>query len=255
MLPPEGTAFRDWAVRAYERSREDIDLAVVTNPTLRAFLVKSCGFPRARIVELHNPVDFVAWHGPRPGRRDDVIEIAMVAQWRAQKDHLTAIRATRLLLDRGLTVRLTFVGSEDSDLTAAGQALASDLGLDGAVRFLGRRTDVPDILASSDVGLLTTHFEGLPVAVVEYCAAGLPSVVSAVEGTTHLISSENGIVGVRPSDPGAVAEAVADLRSAGRRHELGFRARDFMQARADRGVVLDTIVDHYDRLGRGVPST
>jgi glycosyltransferase involved in cell wall biosynthesis len=77
--------------------------------------------------------------------------------------------------------------------------------------FLGRRNDVPEILASCDIAVLPSLAEGLPNAVLEYLAAGLPVVASALGGNLEVI--EDGVTGflVPPEDAGALAGALLRL--------------------------------------------
>lgn len=60
-------------------------------------------------------------------------------------------------------------------------------GLENRIRFLGRRADVPRIIASSDICVLSTHYEGLPISVLEYMAAGKPVIVTNVDGIPELM--------------------------------------------------------------------
>jgi len=65
--------------------------------------------------------------------------------------------------------------------------------LQGKVSFLGFRRDVPELLAASDLFILTSRREGLPKAVMEAMAAGLPIIATDVRGNRDLVKSgENG---------------------------------------------------------------
>jgi glycosyltransferase involved in cell wall biosynthesis len=77
--------------------------------------------------------------------------------------------------------------------------------------FLGRRDDVPRILACCDIAVLPSRAEGLPNAVLEYLAAGLPTVASRVGGNAEIL--EDGRTGllVPPQDSTALAEALLHL--------------------------------------------
>jgi glycosyltransferase involved in cell wall biosynthesis len=83
--------------------------------------------------------------------------------------------------------------------------------LNGNFLFLGRRNDVPEILASCDIAVLPSLAEGLPNAVLEYLAAGLPAVASALGGNLEVI--QDGLTGllVPPQDAGALAAALLRL--------------------------------------------
>ncbi len=96
------------------------------------------------------------------------------------------------------------VGPLEGELRAAVGAL----GLEGRVRFLGRRRDVPAILAASDVLVLPSRFEGLPLVALEAMAAGVPVVGTRVCGTSEVVvDGETGRL-VEPGDAGALAVAV-----------------------------------------------
>ncbi|WP_433261920.1 glycosyltransferase [Actinosynnema sp. CS-041913] len=79
-------------------------------------------------------------------------------------------------------------------------------GLPG-VRFLGNRPDVPDLLAAADVTVLTSDWEGMPVAVLESLAAGRPVVATEVDGVGEALAGGGGLV-VPRRNPEAAAEAL-----------------------------------------------
>ena len=73
--------------------------------------------------------------------------------------------------------------------------------LRGRVAFLGHRDDVAEILAASDVGVLWSRYEGLPISVMEYMRAGLCCVASDLPGVRALFGEQSAglVVGRRPS--------------------------------------------------------
>ncbi len=78
------------------------------------------------------------------------------------------------------------------------------------VRFLGTRADVPDLLAAADVTVLTSDWEGMPIAVLESMAAGRAVVATDVSGVRDLLADGGGLV-VPRRDPAATAEALGTL--------------------------------------------
>jgi glycosyltransferase involved in cell wall biosynthesis len=88
------------------------------------------------------------------------------------------------------------------------EAQVAALGVQANVLFLGRRNDVPVILACCDIAVLPSQAEGLPNAVLEYLAAGLPAIASNVGGSAEVI--QDGVSGllVPPGDSGALASAL-----------------------------------------------
>ena len=82
-------------------------------------------------------------------------------------------------------VYLCLIGSGEAQDNC--QILSKELGVDARVIFLGRRSDVPAIIQSADICVLSTHYEGLPVSILEYFAAGKPVVATDVDGVRELI--------------------------------------------------------------------
>ena len=99
--------------------------------------------------------------------------------------------------------------------------------LEGLVRPLGHRNDVPELLSACDLFVLSTRSEGMSLSVLEAMAAGLPVVVSRVDGIEEVI--EHGRTGllVPPGDPEALAQALDFLiRFPERRRQMGQQALD-----------------------------
>jgi glycosyltransferase involved in cell wall biosynthesis len=86
------------------------------------------------------------------------------------------------------------------------QAIA-DAGLTNRVRFLGRREDVPRLMASSDILVHPSRIEGFGLVLAEAMAAGLPIVASNVEGIPEVLEGTKSIM-VPPDDPDALRGAV-----------------------------------------------
>jgi glycosyltransferase involved in cell wall biosynthesis len=86
----------------------------------------------------------------------------------------------------------------------------AELGLTDKVRFLGTRTDVHDLLAAADVTVLTSDWEGMPIAVLESMAADRPVVATDVSGVRDVLAGGGGLV-VPRRDPAATAEALGTL--------------------------------------------
>jgi glycosyltransferase involved in cell wall biosynthesis len=93
------------------------------------------------------------------------------------------------------------------------------------VSVLGVREDIPDLLRACDVFALASDYEGLPVAVIEAMAAGLPVVATAAGGVPELVSHEQTGFLVAPGDRSALSRALATLvTDSALRGALGARA-------------------------------
>ena len=114
--------------------------------------------------------------------KEDEHIIIMVAAFRKPKDQPTLIRAMQHLPE---DYRLWLAG--DWTLRGDCEKLAASLGLNERVRFLGFRTDVPALLAASDVVVLSSHYEGMPLSAIEGMASGKPFIASDVDGLRDIV--------------------------------------------------------------------
>lgn len=101
--------------------------------------------------------------------------------------------------------RLLIAGQGPQEAELAAEITA--LGLDGKALLLGLRHDIPNLLAASDIYASATHWEGLPVSMLEAMAAGLPSVVTAVGDVPQVMDETMGIL-LPPQQPEAFAQAL-----------------------------------------------
>lgn len=107
--------------------------------------------------------------------------IIMVGAFRKQKDQPTLIRAMQLLPD---DYRLWLAG--DGECRADCEELASELGLNNRIVFLGNRSDIPSLLATTDVTVLSSHYEGMPLSAIEGMCSGKPFIASDVDGLREI---------------------------------------------------------------------
>lgn len=137
--------------------------------------------------------------------------IVMVARFSKQKDHATLLRALALLRERGLQPPVQFAGGGKALHRQPLEKLAAELGIDRQVRFLGVVRDVPQRLMAHRLCVLATHYEGMPLALLEGMAAGCAVVASAVPGVREVL--DHGVDGllVPESDPVAMADALERL--------------------------------------------
>jgi glycosyltransferase involved in cell wall biosynthesis len=132
------------------------------------------------------------------------------------------LTTTRLVAQKGLSFLLEAAPEiPDVQIVIAGDGpeqtelatRARDLGLADRVDFLGHRDDVPQLLACSDVVVLPSLNEGLPLAALEAMSAEKPVVATLIGGTDEaIVNGKTGLL-VPPGDPGALAGAIRRLLS------------------------------------------
>ena len=185
------------------------------------------------------------------GVAPDAPVLLTVARSTPQKDHATLLEALPAVLARYGEAQLWLAGSGPLDTEIRAQAAA--LGLDGAVRFLGQRGDVPDLLGAADLFVLPSRFEGLPLAVLEAMAAGRAVVATAVGGTDEAVI--DGVTGrlVPSGDPVALAYGIVATLAPGCAARYGAAGRvRYAEAFTARRMADDT-ADVYRGLDPGPP--
>jgi glycosyltransferase involved in cell wall biosynthesis len=116
----------------------------------------------------------------------DPLRVLMVARLEAIKDQSTLLRAFAAVASRHPQWRLQLVGEGPERPRL--EALARELGLDPAAIFLGRRTDIPELLGQSDLfAFSTTAAEGFGIVLIEAMAAGLPVIASDVAACREVL--------------------------------------------------------------------
>jgi len=174
--------------------------------------------------------------------------VATVGRLTAIKQHRLFLETARLVADRDPSA--IFLVTGDGELRGDLENTARQLGLEGRVRFLGWRQDLPTIYGATDVFLLTSRNEGTPVALIESLAAGVPGVSTDVGGVRDVVCpSSSDPVGEVASfgDAAGLARAVAALLADPvRRRSMGERGRTLMLARYG----IDRLVDDVEALYR-----
>jgi glycosyltransferase involved in cell wall biosynthesis len=141
--------------------------------------------------------------------------VATVANLRSNKDYPTMLRAARAVLDIGVPVRFVSVGQGPLAKVLADER--DRLGLGDRFRFLGFRPDPIPVLAAADVFCLSSRFEGLPIALLEALAVGLPVVATRVGGIPSVVNDGTEGILVDPGDASALADGIVALCDASRR--------------------------------------
>lgn len=159
------------------------------------------------IITIYNGVDVEAIHLAQPIEelKTDKFVVVMVAGFRPQKDQDTLVKAMALLPKEQYELWLVGDGVRKESV----ERLVLSLGLQDNVKFLGLRTDVPRILKTADVVVMSTHYEGLSLSNIEGMAAGKPFVASDVEGI-HEVTKGYGIL-FPHEDADALAEIIRKL--------------------------------------------
>ena len=233
---------------------------VVNSEAVRAFLAGS-GVPTTKIVTLYNGlaparVEPPASFDEKAARASLGLPqgrplVTIVANLQNEvKDHRTFLRAARRV-KKSVSVA-AFVLAGEGDLTEALRAYAVELGLEGDVFFTGRCTRVAELLAVSDVCVLSSKAEGFSNSILEYMAASRPVVVTDVGGAREAVEEgETGFI-VAPGDDRAMGERIARLLSDPERaRRMGERGRRVVEERFSCAAQLAGVESLYEELLAG----
>ncbi|MDY6876433.1 MAG: glycosyltransferase [Chloroflexota bacterium] len=194
------------------------DFIAVSDKVAKAML-RTIGPIQDKVTVICNGVDVKRYQ--KPGDRIKVRSqlglqaktrlVAIAATLKEQKGHRYLIEAMTSIVPRYPELHVLFIG--DGDLRGELQAQVKRLGMGDRIHFLGNRSDVPELLAASDFFVLPSLWEGLPMALLEAMATGLPIVATEVSGTVQvMIPNETGIL-VPPGDAQHLAEAIEHIIS------------------------------------------
>jgi glycosyltransferase involved in cell wall biosynthesis len=206
------------------------------------------GWPRTKMEVIHNAVDVAAFdRTPDRGLRHAIAGsgeqpiVLVVARLDPQKGHRHLLAAAQEVPDA------VFVFAGDGPERPTLEAMARDLGVRERVRFLGERSDVPDLLAACDVFVLPSLYEGLPISVLEAMAARRPVVATAIGGTDEAVAEgETGLL-VPPADPPSLAAALRRLLADGElRARLGQAGRARVVVRFSSESMVRRVMDVYE---------
>jgi glycosyltransferase involved in cell wall biosynthesis len=237
------------------------DRILTNSEGVRGELVRRVRLPADRIDVIPNFVDVGKFHPPSPGERttarrrwelgDDELALLVPARLSLQKHQVGLMLALRRLRRAGrlpARVRVLLAG-RDRDVLYSRLVRALARGVP-EVRFLGAVNEMTSLYHAADAVLLPSLFEGMPNAVIEAHACGLPVLASQAANADGLvIHGQTGLV-VPTADRQALAEAIAALigMDAATRARLGERGREHVTRRLDPTVLLGSFVTLYDRL-------
>lgn len=213
------------------------------------------GAPCHRVHVIHNGIDLTPFPTgtlrgqirknlrEKLGLPDNALVLVCVANlfpYKGNSDLLNAM--DKLPPELKHDTHLLCVGRDEGALPTL-EKMAGLLGLH--VHFLGERNDVPELLATADIGVLVSHTEGFSNAILEYMASSLPSIVSDVGGNPEaIIDGECGKI-VPVKDIAALSEALSFLiKTPTLRTKMGLLARQ----RVEQEFSLEKCVSSYEAI-------
>jgi glycosyltransferase involved in cell wall biosynthesis len=209
----------------------------------RALAEQSGVCPVTTLEVVHNGIAEVAFSRVRPIDGQPPV-LAMVARFAPQKDHATLLRALAGLLF--LDWRLRLLGQGELQVRVSEQI--EELGLCRRVQILPENTEVNRLLMESQIFVLSTNFEALPISILEAMRAGLPVVATDVGGVSESVRHQETGLLVRRGDVAGLRAALAHLIAQPElRLELGRAGRRRWAEQFTASTMAARTVDVYHR--------
>lgn len=207
--------------------------------------IRRLGLAGPRVDIIHNGIDSTRFSVGAPPLAERSQDIIMVARFARQKDQPTLIRAAKRLVDSGWTGNLLLGGGGKDSHRKAAEKLVRRLGLGERVRFLGHVNDAAPLYHRCRAAVLSTHYEGIPLVLIDYMAAGCAAIASRAPGTDDVI--EHGVNGwlFPTGDDDALAKTLLEVLAGGARVEsIVARA----QVDAPKDFSLEKMIARYETL-------
>lgn len=229
------------------------DCVIANSDAARRGLIEQGGMAPSQVRVVRNGVDLARYssNGHRARKREELgyssgdLVVGTVSNLRREKDHRTMLEAAAIILKRVPNARFFIAGT--GELEGELKALVEETGLLPYVSFLGKRTDVPELLGAMDVMVLPSSSESLPNVVLEAMSCGRAVVASDTGGLGGLIDSGRTGQLVAPRSPQQLADAIARLlEQPALREQMGQAARQHAEAEFDIHVAVKRLEAIYD---------
>lgn len=171
-------------------------IPVAISPEIKHEIEAAFQLPSSRIPMVYNGIETKLYQRKSDYSLHEPIVITHVGSFKEAKNHIFLITEFSRLLTIRPNVVLRLVG--DGELRDSIVSLINQLQLQDKIELLGVRSDVPNLLGSSDLFVLPSKWEGMPMALIEAMCTGLPVIVSPVGGIIDMV--QNNINGVYTSE-------------------------------------------------------
>ena len=224
------------------------------------------GIPESKVVFIPNGVDVNLFRPPRDDQEKTALRrglgwadrptVLFVGRLVRRKGPLLMLEAMARLKERAVDAQLVLVGPDgEADYMQQLRDAHARLGLGERVIWHGFTEDPSELYRAADVFALPSRSEGMPNAVAEALASGLPAVVTAISGSTDLIGEEQSRGRFIERDAASLSEALGDyLSDASLRQAQGEAARRWIVSHYSTAAVLDAHEALFRRIIAGQPA-
>lgn len=204
----------------------DADRVIAISRFNHDFLTKELDGTGARISLQYNALELPRFpFTPRqptspehcPAAQGRPLKVLAIGRLVPKKGFADLIEATRMATSQGVSLDVTFAG--DGELRSRLKQQITDLGLERVITMIGPQTqnEIRSLLGNADVSVTPCvpakdgNLDGLPTVILEAMACGTPVIATAVSGLPEVVINDNTGILLEPSDPAALAQALADI--------------------------------------------
>ncbi|GAB6579522.1 glycosyltransferase family 4 protein [Bacillus cereus] len=175
-----------------------------------------------------------------------IFTITMVARFSKPKDQKILLKAISLLALENSPVEVLLIG--EGELLEETKKLSKDLGIEDRVKFLGMKKDIGHYLHQSDVFVLTSNHEGLPLSIIEAMSCGLPIIATNVGGIPELVKHEKNGYLVQRDDSNQLKNYIDILKNTPDiAKQFGEKSREYYEDYFSLEECLDTTIRLYGK--------
>jgi len=243
-------------VLSRKKYTKDIDLILAISQGVKTALVKS-GLDSSLIKVVPSGIDYTPFEEAASSdylRRElsltqEDFLVGIVAHLADHKGHKYLIEASRILRDKAPRIKIIIVG--DGPLQLKLNRQVKEIQVEDMVFFLGFREDIPQILASLDLFVLSSKLEGMGTSIMDAMACRLPVVATEVGGIPEVVVNEQTGLLVPPKKPAALAAAIMRIyENRELAEQLGSRGYEVVHSKFSAAAMAAKIIAIYERLAK-----
>jgi len=232
------------------------DLLISESEASRSYLVDRLSYDKKKTLTIRNGVDIAGWSISKADRKErremiGVTEedflIGSVGRLDEQKGHIHLVDAVASLLPNNPQLKCVVLG--EGPMHEELQTRINTLGIGPNMGLLGEQDQITAWLSAFDAFVLPSLWEGIPNALLEAMALGLPVIATEVDGVSEAVVHDLSGILIKPGDPKAIGTAIQDMIDD---KELGVRLGREAKNVVNENFKLHTMIERYEKAYKAV---
>lgn len=197
---------------------------------------------KAKIPIIYNGIDISIYQKKEIYETPNKLKLIHIGRFSMQKNHELLIEAFKIAHSNDKNIELVLIGK--GELEDVIKQKVNDYNLQDSIFFLGIKENINECLYNSDVFILTSNYEGMPMTIIEAMATGLPIISTKVGGVPTMIKNkEEGLL--TDLDANDIAKAIIRMMNDKLRKQMGNKARYTAEKRFSSKIMADKYIEIY----------